>query len=376
MEPWLKELLTPNSALNELRVDLYFGLEEYRAFLAAVAQNETLKLIILGSITASVDIEALCKTIRAYGLSDRIAIRKYYVVKESLQCLPKYPEVSTVAVMSSDFPARVSENEDLMGAAFDVLRRCDHVTSIHVVCDKFFSFARMSALAAYITFSSALTKVEVDLRDLPFTPEERREMESLLVAALACNPYLAEINIKGATVSEEDLDVLLNAARGNWNLTLCSVTEDAPYDLCKVRAFLSGFAFHLNKHEIERECTERNSSLVRAAVEYVLGEGDAAKGARAIELVHGHPDVLGIVRECTAVKMGEARSMIRRSLRSVGRCSLADFMRMAGVVRDKVECVEDQPGAAPGLWDINYDCWLNIRKYLKIADVVEVRESS
>ncbi|KAL1418927.1 hypothetical protein MTO96_005468 [Rhipicephalus appendiculatus] len=99
MKPWLKALRSPNSALNELRINLKgFGLEEVRAFFEAVAENKVLKLVALQAVPAEVDVEKLCETIREFRLSDRVVILNHEVDEESVKVLPRCLEISCVTV--------------------------------------------------------------------------------------------------------------------------------------------------------------------------------------------------------------------------------------------------------------------------------------
>nr|XP_054923602.1 uncharacterized protein LOC129383248 isoform X3 [Dermacentor andersoni] len=140
-------------------------------------------------------------------------------------------------------------------------------------------------------------------------------------------------------------------------------------------------------HEISRTCgnrcsekfscthsnqaTRRNASAVSAAAQFVLGEQDDLEGANAIELMHDHPRLLEIVMEGADVTKTGAKKMISNTLLRAHRCSLDEFMRMAGVVKERVECLR-HPDDRHQLTDIGYDCWLHIRSFLKIGDVLNI----
>ncbi|KAL3196381.1 hypothetical protein MRX96_001712 [Rhipicephalus microplus] len=91
-----------------------------------------------------------------------------------------------------------------------------------------------------------------------------------------------------------------------------------------------------------RDVTRRNSSLVTRAARFVAGEEDAYC-ARGIEMMAGHSSLPQLV------------------------CEMAN---MAGVVQYRVECFGLRGRT---LEHLNEDCWLQIRKYLKIADIVPCR---
>ncbi|KAL1467849.1 hypothetical protein MTO96_041872 [Rhipicephalus appendiculatus] len=110
-------------------------------------------------------------------------------------------------------------------------------------------------------------------------------------------------------------------------------------------------------------CLARNASRFRAALQFVVGDGDSVDQARALELIHSHPDVFRMVREIAAVTRSETRERIANGSSRVRLCSLNDFMKLAGVVRKKVQCLDHQ---------LNAYCLLPIRSFLSIDDCVDV----
>nr|XP_054923636.1 uncharacterized protein LOC129383292 [Dermacentor andersoni] len=104
----------------------------------------------------------------------------------------------------------------------------------------------------------------------------------------------------------------------------------------------------------------------------MLGQEDGLEGYSSIELMHDHPRLLEMVSEGADVTKADAKEMISSALLRVRLLSLDEFMRMTGVVQETVECLAD-PGARRQLSDLNLDCWLHIRRFLKIADVLQPR---
>lgn len=75
--------------------------------------------------------------------------------------------------------------------------------------------------------------------------------------------------------------------------------------------------------------------------------------------------MLRLVREGAHVTKAEAETMVEGALWRMRHGSLDHFMRLAGVVKGMVECV----GTSKQLTDLNRDCWLHVRSFLKIDDV-------
>ncbi|KAH6926059.1 hypothetical protein HPB50_013577 [Hyalomma asiaticum] len=405
-----------NSEINQLHIKLAdFSREECLAFFGALAENESLKMIVMESISRDVDAEWLCGTLRDYGLTDRVVIQNYLLDEVSIKVLPQCPEISNVILAPSFFKPHGEEEPETFSSLFDALGRCEHVTSVRVrcenLCGKRFDRTAMSCLAAYIRGARSLKKVEVDLSlSCHFAGDKFASFDKQLARALASNTTLASVSIVHVNLKVGDVNRLVNYARRNRHLTNFEVTEhDSTWYPRKCacccscrklrRPVLPPMWDHVevyvprSRHYQEapewrqislvhsarrrsfarlQEYVKRNASVVRAAVGFVLGHRGARVGQRAIELLQDHPDVLEIVRECAGVEMPEARNMIADAVSRLRHCSLNDFMRQTGVVREKIECFRDQPGGALRLTDINHQCWLRIRSFLKIADVVGV----
>ncbi|XP_070386095.1 uncharacterized protein [Dermacentor albipictus] len=118
------------------------------------------------------------------------------------------------------------------------------------------------------------------------------------------------------------------------------------------------------------EVARKNASASLDAADFVMGEQNGVEGARAIELMRDHPRLLEMVMEGADVTKAEAKKRIRSALLRVRRSSIDEFMTMPGVVKVAVQCFSHPGGGRLQLADIGHDCWLQIRNFLKIADVV------
>ncbi|KAH7948843.1 hypothetical protein HPB49_002788 [Dermacentor silvarum] len=380
MEPWLKALRMPKSMPSELRIDLRgFGEAECRAFFDAVADNDALKSIIVDSLPAVDGVDRICRTIRDRGLGDRVTIRDLYIDQANLKVLPQCAEIGSVIISARHLLRQEYADIGAVSSALEVVSRCGHVTSLRVKCNSFDNDT-LSALVACIRGSTALTDVDVRLGShwTKVVEEQREEMETKLVSALASNPKLARVSVRGALLSSHNLSLLAEGARKSRNITEFKLTPACISDatnaetcswhaaelLCTAPRYLNIALTNI------QEITARNTSLLPSAVKYVLGEQDDVKCIRTMELMHDHPRLLELVREGAASTKSEAKKMISSALLSVRRTNIHQFMRLAGVVKEKVDCLAN-PGATTQLADISEDCWLHIRSFLKIADVVQ-----
>ncbi|KAH6943441.1 hypothetical protein HPB50_021673 [Hyalomma asiaticum] len=91
--------------------------------------------------------------------------------------------------------------------------------------------------------------------------------------------------------------------------------------------------------------------------------------ACAFESLSEEPVLLMNVRRKATVSE-QAESMVREARNFLRNANLNTYMRLAGVVKRAVRCNYRDDGVTQ-LDMLHYDCWVHIRRHLKIADVVE-----
>lgn len=382
MKPWITALRKPNSALKQLHIDLRaFGEPECHAFFDAVADNDALRSVVVHSLPCIDRLDRVSLKIREQRLKDKVIIQGHYMDNSTKQ-LQKCPQISSTSIGAS-----ITLMPNIRGALRTVISALqfvgghNHITTLWVNCDLFDRKA-YSALSACLRGQSALTDVDLTVNNAwTFrTKQERRDVHAELVAALASNLKLVRVSVKGVLLTDEDLNVLANGATRSRRLIEFTTTPGCVSSA--IHKAMSGKAGCCLVHNFEAftgtsdfknmaladimESTRRNASAVSAAAQFVLGEQDGVEGARDIELMHDHPRLVEMVMEGADVTKAKATNMISSALRRVHRCTLEEFMRMAGVVKESVECVGH---AGTRLADINYDCWLHILSFLKIGDV-------
>ncbi|XP_049527445.1 uncharacterized protein LOC125947123 [Dermacentor silvarum] len=221
MERWLLALRTPNSMLNELRIDLRgFDEAECSAFMNAVADNETLKLVTVHSLSSAASLDSVCKTIRRRGLSDRVIVEDLHVDPTTVTMLKRCPEISSAKLDARHFGFLGCVEQEAASSAFQVLGDCVHMNSLRVNCESFGRTA-LSALAACIRRSSTLKSVEIKmLVRLPLaTLQEHREVEKEIISALASNTNLTRVSFKCLHLIADDLALFADDALKRRKLT-------------------------------------------------------------------------------------------------------------------------------------------------------------
>ncbi|XP_075557376.1 uncharacterized protein LOC142589712 [Dermacentor variabilis] len=377
MKAWLKALRTTTS-LHELRLNLPDMNEIMcRALLQAVDNNKTLKKVVFQEVPLianskdSSNLMVLSRTINELSLGDRVHLMNLSV---SFGNAPKILASTELCTMNFDnLCIEFSAEHDVepLKACCEVLFRRGISTSFKICCDSM-TQAAFDTLLNWLATSSTLTHVEI-------VNEKASAMAGFncgciyiydrVVSALARNANIARIRLVGIHVKLEHLDMLWDCAYNHRNLVGINLVPQCYniYPCIKKHRNLQSKKFCRTALKLQ-ELMRKNADRISAAAGFVLGE-EIRKGARVIEVQHNHPWLLELVRERASVTDAEAEAMVQRAMRMVRDCSLRDYMRLTGVVKENVEHLDtDSKGFQ--LADLNADCWLHVRRYLKITDVV------
>ncbi|XP_077523821.1 uncharacterized protein LOC144134890 [Amblyomma americanum] len=382
IDPWISALEN-NTALSTLALDLV-GLSnnECCAFFHSLALNNALKNVHIGYLPGWADIKDVCRIIRESRFAKAVHIEDYVVSARSLSMLPECPELTSLTISC------LSPNDiEFFCGAFAVLSSCKHVVSLRVCVERRLLSQAQAAMAAYVAQAHTLKNITVVVFINLFDREQQQHqdpfVDGILADALASNVSLARIEVKDLALSVEKSRVLANAFIKSQNLAELSFAARG----CESSdAFLTALGLGIEKNysllrvdipmykwrypevRVIRNVTARNCSLVARAARFVMGD-HSDYNAQAIELVSGHASVLNTVQESAGVEAGQAKEMIRRALRLQCLTGLDEYMKLTGVVKRRVECVR-RPCDARQLDELDYECWLHIRKFLIVADVL------
>nr|XP_050029955.1 uncharacterized protein LOC126525994 [Dermacentor andersoni] len=379
----LARAVRSNSVLRTLEIDLGgFGVGECREFFNAVGDNATLISVIVRRLPAEVEVDGICKTIRDRGLKDRVRIEHHHLTPLDIDTLPRCPEITGVTLNGRHFAGDMTRCKQMI----DKLASCPHVTSVRVDT-WYFSDSTYKVFTDYVTKATTLRELEVNVAGIPEarTDEAHLKIERELMYAVGLNPSLIEVNITGILLYNKYCTVLVDAVAAQCGrLTHLRITPANTMNPTYANLFMPHlvnrpprhvrvdfYNYKNSGHASLREITARNNNNVSAATRYVLGDWKCDDGARVLELLHDHPSLVRNVRRKAELGTVEADARIARALKRVRRCDLDEYMRLAGVVKRRVVCTK-QKGVRLQIADINEYCWLHLRLYLKVADVVRV----
>ncbi|KAH6946453.1 hypothetical protein HPB50_013666 [Hyalomma asiaticum] len=373
--------LQENYALNELVLDIAWAkTEDCCIFLRTLATNRSLRNVTLRGLPSDGGLRKVCGTIREYELAGRVFIEDHRVGPLDVQELPECLEVAAVTLSHG----YLLEPTGLV-KALDVLTTCSHVTSVTVfLC--FFQEDVYASLSAYVK-TSKLKDIELRVEVDDIYNELLHQSMSDLCEAFASNRSLTKITLESALqLRDEDFSVLADAVIKNRRLYEVSWRSfDEAFCVAFLGRLLPRLAHNysllfLKIHVRMRRSAAmlaaqdivlRNRSLVQRATCFVMGDRDA-ESASALEHVSEHPKLVENIRVRASLN-GEAEAVakVRGALRLLYVThDIHDYMKLAGIVMHRVVCHQRYDGSTQ-LDQLNHDCWVSIRRYLKVADVLK-----
>ncbi|KAL3252760.1 hypothetical protein MRX96_054816 [Rhipicephalus microplus] len=134
--------------------------------------------------------------------------------------------------------------------------------------------------------------------------------------------------------------------------------KDAVFKSKPILADLAAYWFE------ESDAARRNYGLLVRAAHFLKDVQSDRLCAAVLERVSTHPALVAALAEVLRIREAEAENAVPQRLEGIG--GLHDFMRLAGVVRGRVQCEEDGGTQLDALYG---RCWLHVRRYLRRDDV-------
>lgn len=165
------------------------------------------------------------------------------------------------------------------------------------------------------------------------------------------------------------------------NVTFEALTKESSFSLVmKLRRELvlnytlleAKIYVHPQKEEGDFEILEylrRNQSLLFQAARFVVPPASTAKNAAAaFEKVQGSHALVAEVSRLAGLSEAEAAEMVTCRRRYLD----VNYLAIVGVVKEKVECDRTEGGdSAVHIDQMPLDCWLRIRRYLSVEDILD-----
>ncbi|KAL1487421.1 hypothetical protein MTO96_046558 [Rhipicephalus appendiculatus] len=327
--------LAKNNTLQELTLDLsWIEPEYYGSFFWALARNTSLKKVNVPTFRQE-DVAQICRALQDTKVPERFFIGQHEVRIDTAAKLPECKELSCICV------CRSRNEAEPMHTTLRLLPNCNHVRSL---CLEIFGPA----------FNGEAVSKNKSIRRLSleglFIDDEEAQIlvDTLQSSRTLCHLFFYPYNIL------ENLGLILRLSpiiSSNYMLLGLHINWNA---------YLLGDLYPI------ADIVRRNNSLVTRGAHFVMGTTHRYCAAAA-ELMQFNPGLVEMVQELASVDETEAVSRIEDSLKSF--IELDDFMRLAGVVKYSVTCHKRDDGRKQ-LSDLNRDCWLHMRQFLKLGDIL------
>ncbi|KAL1484465.1 hypothetical protein MTO96_032560 [Rhipicephalus appendiculatus] len=370
--------LAKNNTLEELTMDLS-GIEPEvcSSFLPALVCNTSLKKVNIPTYRQN-DVAMICRALRDTGVPESFFVGKHHVSHDTVLELPECKELSHISVS-----AYCAGNMAPMYTALCLLPSCTHVKSLYLGMNGRMLNGKVSSLIAqYLTDTTALKELQLKFYFGPLRSVD--QSERTLLQALSNNKSIRRLSLTDLCINEDECRILVDTLQSSQSLCYLSIYPnnsqvtvaliqmlspniESNYMLLDMRTdWYKGLCGGWLSIE---DVVRRNNSLVTRAAHFVTG-ARYHYCAAAAELVQFSPGLVEKVQELASVDENEAVRRIENSLKSF--TELDDFMRLAGVVKGSVTCHRCEDGQKQ-LVDLNRDCWLHLREYLKVGDIVDAK---
>ncbi|KAH8037585.1 hypothetical protein HPB51_015019 [Rhipicephalus microplus] len=362
--PWIFALWH-NRSLSKLYISV-FGMSEaqFRSLLSVIAKGENLTKVVIQDDHWNVNLGMLSRVIRELGMCDRLHIGRLHIMHIDFQELSKVPELSCVKLerLEVTLDAFRPVLEPLMEYA-NMFYRPGTPTEITIGCGLLTRRSAFENVLMLLAESSALTDVCIDFYDhsLEFLCGGCANVFDRVVSALATNPRITVMELPFFPLETTHLDTLCNSAREHRSLTVVQFRS------CYREWKQPSADFQAAVTRLQ-DVVRQNASRMNAAVEYVRGE-ITADGARAVEELLDHPQLLERVRDEAGVTDARAEEMVKDAGKSVRNMDIHRFLWVTGVVSRRQASRHDPDAKEFHILDLPVDCWLHIRQFLKLKDV-------
>lgn len=360
-----------DSGLEEIGLNVSaFNAPEQHAVLSAIASNSAIKKVEFE--VASDTLSSLCEALRVTGTKDRVDLG---VVNT---CVGDLIRVQTSCKEANELRLEITGYDDAKAIldCVKVLPSCTRLVEMHMCLQQTpFNIEACRLLSECIEHSQSL-------RRLCMMFFASGDAVLLIIKALFRNGTLADINIKNWQLNDESGSLLASLVanskfitrfhfRPAWHLghvplmallikelknntTLVSLHIDENYNSAKEVASAM-------------DIVRRNAALLDYGALFVMGSRNKCY-AEAFERVAHSPALLARLQEQSEVScQRRAKDAIQEATRWL--TDMESFMKVAGIVKNGLswdESVEHRQR----LDVLPFDCWLHVRQYIKVADVL------
>lgn len=370
------EAIIRNETLQELSIPVHIWepAKWARLFSALASKENPKKLTILTSLWNTELLQHICGALSGSGAEEKVSLGKYYV--EGDISVVECKAVSEVCFMSG------TENE-LERGVLQLLPSLNHIRTVSVGVSRS-NLTLSSAVADYVRATTSLRVLKLFISSGATPPDVANMGWGVILDALSQNTSVTDLYVSVSNIfsmDEEDLKRLADLVKNSKHIRRGDFSFEMP---AETSVFVRRLSVDISTNyaligillrtgmEPTREwftvldTVRRNSDLVTRAALFLKTSQCDKHSAAALEPVARHPALLQELADLLSVSEAEAAAVVQSRLLAIR--DMDDFMRFAGVVKERVACWPRQDGRVQ-LDELNADCWRHVRGYLALEDV-------
>lgn len=372
------QAMTVNETLEELSLPYtLWDPKQWIAFFALLPRNKRLKNLHVTTPVCRKSYETLLPVLEALEESRSSAEVSFGTYHHGLGLdLMKFRAFKRM---------RVGPESDSLRATLQRLPALDHFTSLSLVayeCNTNF----FSSLAKYIQKTSVLRRLQLRVNAVRLPPNTSSPCWRLLLDSISLSTSIENLSVFTNSRDDACKDGLADTVRCSRNITrvVLRLEEFEAGAMAFVVRLSKGIDDNYNLLDADlgasaldaegtrcwltiSETTRRNSGLLARAAAVSQTTAPNWYNAAALEEVSRHPALVRELAKMEGIAPDEMARLLRSRLRSVE--GMHDFMRLTGVVKERVTCAPPVHGCSTQLQDLNSDCWALVRRYLSFNDV-------
>ncbi|KAK8769461.1 hypothetical protein V5799_014074 [Amblyomma americanum] len=374
VRPWIMALLTDGTALQQLSVSMWgFCFLECQAFLQAMARNKTLQQLTMKVLHRNT--LRMCSALGESGAQERVLVNGKSTVI--------YPE---------DTPSRIGHFQpvpfSLLQAVANEVTTTSHLTEIQLQVFSILCVTGETDPASTDIVQLIERAPCIKVLALSFQRECCNkcwnQCAPAICEAVCSNPAIRDLSVRFARRCRLYMAPLASLLHRSRTLRGFSLEPPCPYSFTEFVTELlkpefednhtlhSLYFFYegsemMNERLAIQDIVHRNWALPKRAAAYVTGTS-AKYTADAFQKVSESSALIEELRRVASIEEARANELIAES--ALRLANFTEFMRLAGVVFDSVECNPSEDGKVQ-LADLPELCLRRIRKFLRLSDVLD-----
>lgn len=377
-ECWLRAL-AENNTLENIRLHIaIWTTKQWKHFFSTIAKQKNMKRATIQVTLGDRHLlPELCKMLKETGAEDKVSLGQFNVGEE--RGIVECKAISGLHAFKGQYAkAELCSILKILPSLHHVKFLCLEIAVTDV------DTALCSFIGEYITATHALEKLDLMLRSDQIEDNAGDPFLTTFIESLPRNKSIKHLKVCVSHMQLERIkllaDVILlsksirtvsfnveRSCNGGMFFRRLSVGIVDNYQLLGVA---SGYSSAGDKAFEDwygvLEVTRRNSDLLTRAAAFVNGDRQDRCAACALDRVVRHTALPEEVAKQASVSEADASAMVRRAF---GRLQdLDEFMRLSGVVRERVVCHPRDDGRVQ-LDGLNHYCWAAVRRYLFIGDI-------